>query len=400
MTSEAQKIGLISAIIICMNAMIGAGIFSTPAKLATSVGPAGIITYGLVVVAVLFIALSIAKLAQLYPEPGSFYTYTKQWGGHTLGLIAAGSYSLGITLAMGLLARIEASYIQAYLPNLSITTIGIALLSLILLVNLAGSKFVQAAQSFLICCTLFSIIATIILCLTHANFANLTPFAPYGIAPIFSATKAAIFAFFGFESAASLYSTVKDPEKNVPLAITLSIVLVGILYILFIGSIILAIPSSVFTDAFMPLSTALMKVMPRYSIIAYAVSISIITALLGVLQSMTYSVSLLIKSFLSYVQAPAVRAFVASPRSPQIISILLVSFMLVNFLLVKNIDLFFSMTAVCIIFAFVLSMLALVITKRSLPTSTTVIAWLGIITGSAILLSALYDLAGQLQALF
>lgn len=400
MNTQAQKIGLMSAIIICMNAMIGAGIFSTPAKLATSVGPAGILTYGLVIIAVLFIALSIARLAQTYPEPGSFYTYTKKWGGHAMGLFAAGCYSIGITIAMGLLARIEASYIHAYLPDISVTTIGLSLLALILVVNIAGAKFVQAGQMFLICCTLFSIIATIVVCLAHADLANLTPFAPHGVAPIFSATKAAIFAFFGFESAASLYATVKNPEKNVPIAITVSILIVGALYVLFIGSIILAIPTHIFTDSYMPLSQALMTAIPRFSLVAHLVSIAIITALLGVLQSMTYSVSLLIQSFLSYMQTPAIKQFAASSKSVTVISAILVGFMAFNFLAVKNIDLFFNMTAVCIVLAFVLSMLALVIDRRSHSITTLIIATLGIITGSAILLSAVYDLVMQFAKLF
>lgn len=400
METQAQKIGLMSAIIICMNAMIGAGIFSTPAKLATSVGPAGIVTYGLVIIAVLFIALSIARLAQTYPEPGSFYTYTSKWGGHTMGLIAAACYSIGITIAMGLLARIEASYIHAYLPDISVTTIGLVLLAFILIVNIAGSKFVQAGQMFLICCTIFSILATIVVCLVHANPANLIPFAPHGTAPIFSATKAAIFAFFGFESAASLYATVKNPEKNVPIAITVSILIVGALYVLFIGSIILAIPSYIFTDSYMPLSQALLIAMPRFSIIAHLVSIAIITALLGVLQSMTYSVSMLIQSFLTFTHTPAIKQFAASSNSIHVISTILVGIMAFNFLAVKNIDLFFNMTAVCIVLAFVLSMLALVLDKRSHTPTTLIIATLGIITGSAILMSAVYDLAMQFIKLF
>lgn len=400
MNQHTQKIGLMSAIIICMNAMIGAGIFSAPAKLATSVGPAGLLTYGFVIIAVLFIALSIAALAQKYPQAGSFYTYTKQWGGHTMGLIAAGCYSLGIIVAMGLLTRIAANYIHTYLPGISVNIIGIIILAAILIINNAGAKFVQAGQLFLICCTLFSIIATIILCLSHANTANLVPFAPYGFASVFTASKAAIFAFFGFESAASLYATVKNPEKNVPIAITVSIFVVGILYVLLIGSIILALPGSVFTDPYMPLSKALIQVMPKYAWVAHLVSISIITALLGVLQSMTYSVSMLIQSFLKFVHNPIIRIFAHMPQSFTVISTLLIGLMLINFLAVTNIDLFFNLTAVFIVLAFVLSMIALLVDRKNCPTSTLIIATLGILAGSAILISAIYDLVVQFTKVF
>ena len=87
-TSNNQKIGVVTATIIGMNAMIGAGIFAVPATLASCVGPAGILTYVFVIIAVWFMAQSLARVAQLYPQEGSFYTYTKQWAGHVGGLIA------------------------------------------------------------------------------------------------------------------------------------------------------------------------------------------------------------------------------------------------------------------------------------------------------------------------
>src|SRR5918996_1117742 len=91
-TQSSPKIGVTTATIVGMNAMIGAGIFTAPAALASSVGPAGIVLYAGVVLAVWCMALSLARLASLYPEEGSFYVYAKQWGGHWIGLLASGLY--------------------------------------------------------------------------------------------------------------------------------------------------------------------------------------------------------------------------------------------------------------------------------------------------------------------
>ena len=90
--------------------MIGSGIFTAPAALANQVGPAGILLYIFIVPAVWLVALSIARLAQLYPEEGSFYTYTKQWGGHTLGMVAISAYFIGLLIAMGLLCQVAGIY--------------------------------------------------------------------------------------------------------------------------------------------------------------------------------------------------------------------------------------------------------------------------------------------------
>jgi len=59
------KIGLATATIIGMNAMIGSGIFTAPAAMASYVGPAGILAYFFVVVSLWFIALSLSRLDEL-----------------------------------------------------------------------------------------------------------------------------------------------------------------------------------------------------------------------------------------------------------------------------------------------------------------------------------------------
>src|SRR3990167_9031602 len=99
-TENSHKIGLGTATIIGMNAMIGAGIFGISSLLASKVGAAGILTFLFAFFAVWFIAQSVARAAYLWPQEGSFYIYTSQWAGHTIGLIAASSYFIGFLFAM------------------------------------------------------------------------------------------------------------------------------------------------------------------------------------------------------------------------------------------------------------------------------------------------------------
>ena len=78
--NNVSKIGVATATITGMNAMIGSGIFTAPVAIGMYVGPAGIVAYLFVIVAVWFIAQSLARVAARFPEEGSFYTYAKQWG--------------------------------------------------------------------------------------------------------------------------------------------------------------------------------------------------------------------------------------------------------------------------------------------------------------------------------
>lgn len=399
MATASHKIGLTTATIICMNAMIGAGIFSTPAKLALSVGPAGIITYLFVIIAVLFMALSLARVAQAYPQAGSFYTYTKQWGGHIMGLAAAGAYAVGVIIALGLLSQLAASYIHTYIPSISIQTIGLALITLIVTLNVIGVRIVQIGQIILLTCTLFALGATTLLCLSQANVQNLHPFMPHGWSSLASATSTAIFAFFGFESAASLYTIMQNPQRDIPRALTASIVIVGLIYLLFISSIILAIPASLFTSEQMPLSQTIAAAFPQYAWIGSLIGIAILTALIGVLQSMTYSVAQLVHAFLSHVHIKAAQSLIKSSYGLQWIIIFVGLCTLFNFSMISSMGVFFNLTAIFIVFAFSCSIVTLAVKHHDKTMGQRITTAIGLLTACFIFLSACNGLVQELGKL-
>src|SRR5271155_1532469 len=261
--TNAPKIGVATATIIGMNAMIGSGIFSTPAVLAANVGPAGILAFIFVIIAVWFMAQSLARVAALYPEEGAFYTYAKQWSGHLGGMIASTAYFVGLLIAMGLLSQMAGIYLLPFFPSHSPQTLGLIALIALVILNMFGVVLSEVGQHILIVCTVFPLIATTIMCFTKANLSNLSPFAPHGLGNVLKATRVIIFGFFGFECATSLFNIVAEPQKNVPRALTYSIAIVGTIYVLFVGSILLSTPLAYFTDPRMPLSDTLKLVFPQ-----------------------------------------------------------------------------------------------------------------------------------------
>ena len=145
-SAQTKKIGVATATIIGVNAMIGSGIFTAPAAMASHVGPAGILAYIFVVCAIWFMASSIARLAYLFPEEGSFYTYTKQWAGHRGGLIAVSSYFIGLVIAMGLLSRVAGVYLHPAFPQFTETQLGIIALWTLVILNMFGVVFSELLQ--------------------------------------------------------------------------------------------------------------------------------------------------------------------------------------------------------------------------------------------------------------
>lgn len=375
-THNATKIGVATATIVGMNAMIGSGIFSAPEAIALSVGPAGILTYLFVVFAVLFMALSFARLAELFPQEGSFYTYAKQWGGHTAGLIASGAYFIGLTVAMGLLCKIAGLHLVSFFPQLSAHFLGSTVLALLVALNMFGVALSELGQHILIICTTFPIIATIIACLWNGNIENLTPFAPFGLGNIMQATKIAIFGFFGFESAASLFNVVKNPSKNVPKAVTYSVIIVGALYTVFIGSLIFAVPLGYFATG-MQLPDMLSKIFYQSPYFIFSIRISILSAILGTVHSMIWGSA----SLFGFLTKKINSSFNISPAG----SVACVGvFIFTTFSKLHDINLFFDLTALFLITALIMAMTTLLTLKSEWQSGNNAKTILGIVTATTI----------------
>lgn len=381
-TEKSQKIGLATAIIVGMNAMIGAGIFSMTSSLASGVGPASILSYMFAFFAVWFIAQSVARAAYLWPQEGSFYTYARQWGGHTLGLLAAGAYIFGFLIAMALLCKIAGVYLHSVIPSISVQYLGFTTLFILIVLNLMGMALSQIGQYILIIFTVFSLLATTILCLTKVNFANLTPFMPYGPFSIIQGTRIAIFGLFGFECITSLFNIVENPEKNVSKALQYSLLLVGIIYFLFIGSIIISVPSIVFTsNENVTIPQALQSLFPDSQFIVYLITFSILSAIIGTVHSMIWAGSELIVSFSKIIK----RENPAFPVVNQKMGVLFCGLvMFICFATITNLDLFFTLTDLGLIFAFMTTMIALLYQPSEWKSGQNIKTILGLITACII----------------
>lgn len=391
--STTNKIGITTATIIGMNAMIGSGIFSIPVVLGANVGPAGIFTTIFVAIAVWFMAISLARVAALFPYEGSFYVYAKQWGGHNLGIAASSAYLLGLLIAMGLLAQMAGYNLQYYFPQIAPRTLGLITLILLVILNMFGVVLSEIGQRILICSTVFPLLVSIIICGTKINLHNLVPFAPYGWLNVLKASKTVIFSFFGFECTTALFTILKDPQKNMPKALAYSISLVSILYILFTGAIILAIPLNTFTSPMMPLAAALKTVFPNLSWPIAAIHMAVLSAIVGTIHSMIWaSSSLLISLVKEFKNRPAQLLVSQKILTPQWAVLLVGIAIFISFATLKNIDLFFSLTAIFMVFAYTSAIITLLTMRREWESGQNIKTLIGLGTALTIFIFAVEGL--------
>ncbi len=386
-SQSIHKFGVFTAALIGMNAMIGAGIFTTPAKLATAVGPAAIITYLFVIFAVWCMAQSFGRLSELYPGAGSFWQYTKPWAGDTVGRIASWSYIIGLSVAMGLVAKYAGIYLHEYVPSLTPSILTVLVLAAIGVLQFIGGAAVAASQYISICCTAFPIIAIAGLCLTKASIANFTPFAPFGLGAVLSAIPAVIFGFMGFESITTLSEVVHDPKHTLPRALNFAVLGVGLIYIFFIGSIFSAIPASTFASASVPLSEPLNQLFPNYTWLVNLIHASMTIAFISVVNAVTFGLSRLISSLRKPMQTGYAKLDQWLPTFDALALIFLAAWLL------KTPDLFFAIASMLLMIPFLTSF----ITLLTLPRERTVITYITCATTIIVFCSAMYNVIWQLQ---
>ena len=225
-----RNLSFMSAFTIGTGTMIGAGIFVLPGIAITNAGPAAIFSFILGGILALTTALSLSELATGMPKAGgSYYFINKAMGpafgtivgiGAWLSLVFKGSFAL-----IGL-----AEYIKIIIPvPVIITAIGFGLL--LLLINYRGAEGSGSLQNFIVL-GLFIILALFI---SKGSFSvegnNFSPFLPFGYSSIFSTTGLIFVSYLGIAKLAAISEEVKNPDKNLPRAFILSVLVVTLLYV-------------------------------------------------------------------------------------------------------------------------------------------------------------------------
>ena len=110
------------------------------------------------------------------------------------------------------------------LPALAITV----LITTLVYIGIRESKFASNVMTVL---KIAIILLVIFLGLNYVNPANWSPFAPNGVEGVLKGVSAVFFAYIGFDALATTAEEAKNPSRDLPLAMILSLVICTILYI-------------------------------------------------------------------------------------------------------------------------------------------------------------------------
>ena len=235
--SEGQlerNIGFLEAMTLGGGTMIGAGIFILPGIAAEGAGPASSISFIIAGFVALLAALSLSELATGMPVAGGSYHFVNRALGGFFGSIVGWGMWTGLMFASAFYMIGFGQYLVEPIPFLDgralVILLGLVGLVLIVGVNYYGTEESSQLQNVMIGTETVIVLAYVALGLFFIDPANLEPFAPTGPSGIIATTGIVFVSFLGFEIIATVSGEVKNPSRNIPLTMILSVVLVTILY--------------------------------------------------------------------------------------------------------------------------------------------------------------------------
>lgn len=226
-------IGLGQGVALYVSAILGAGVLVLPGQIASSAGPASLLSWLLACAIGAVLALLFVSLARRLPGAGGIATYVGQAYGATAGGLAGWMYFSAGAIGQ-IVVPLTGGYYVAEAFSLSsafayLTAAGI--LAVAVGANLVGAKVSTGAQLGLALTVALALLTTIIVAIPRMDSDRLTPFAPQGLPPIGSGVIVLFFAFAGWEAVAHLVGEFRRPNRDVPRAVGITIVIVTVLYL-------------------------------------------------------------------------------------------------------------------------------------------------------------------------
>lgn len=234
-----NKLGLMSIILLGVNAIIGTGIFLLPGKAAALVGVNSLWVIVFDALLVMSIALCFAEMGGMFNKNGGPYVYAKEAFGNFVGFevgfmkwaiatIAWSAMAVGFATALGAVWEPASTEMgKNVIATLIIVVLGI--------MNIMGVKISKIINNIVTIGKLLPLIFFILVGIFYVKGVNFAPMesVPDITQASFGAAALIIFyAFTGFESIAVAAEDMEKPERNVPKAIILVLTLVSIVYIL------------------------------------------------------------------------------------------------------------------------------------------------------------------------
>ena len=291
-----RKVGLLETVAMITGLVIGAGIFVLVPTLTGMTCPSVYLAFLIACLPSIFVVLYEIQLTGTLPVTGANYvTVTRVlspfWGGvisfsAVLAIVAA-----NILVSVGF-SQYVIAFIQSFNPGFAMDgrILAITIMIFFSLINYFGVTIASWMQLVMFLAFVIGMLIFGITGIVNVNPANLTPLLPNGALMFVVVVVLASYVWSGLVALADIGGEVKNPRRNLPLALIISFIIILVLYV---SQPFALVATMNWQEAAKIGSAAIMvdagKLLPGWGI--YVIFIAAMGAILTTVNALTWSAS-------------------------------------------------------------------------------------------------------------
>jgi APA family basic amino acid/polyamine antiporter len=305
----SRELGASHSAAVVVGTIIGSGIFLVPAEMTQAVGSAKLVFLAWIVGGLLSFcgALTYAELGSMRPQAGGEYVYVRDAYGPLPAFLYAWTWfaiakpasiatvTTGIVRILGTFPAL-AFFSEAFIHEpVSITYGQLVAIAATLLISSLNYIGIRRAGNFQLVSTLLKI--AIVLGIVIAgfsfsegswnHFAGNYQGAKGGMVGFMAALVAALWAYDGWNDLNMIAGEIRQPVRNIPIALIVGVAIVGVLYMLVNAAVQYVLPASAIAASSRPASDAVALVLGPLgaSVVSAGMALSMLVTLNGTIMS-------------------------------------------------------------------------------------------------------------------
>jgi len=279
---------------ISIGGVIGAGFFLGAGGAIQMAGPAVVISYAVGGLITIMVMALLAEMAVSMPVAGSFQVYAAKTMGKRAGLMAGWTYWFAFLIGPASETIAAGIFLHAWIPVVPVWVFALIVAIAMTIINIIGVLVFGEVEFWLSLVKVVALVGFILwgavalfgLHIEHASWSNLWAasadkpgFAPMGIAGIVGAMLVVMFSYGGTEAIGTAAEESANPARDIPRALTGTVVRIVVLYVISITVLVMIVPwqnistdSSPYVDAFKALGGPWMGDIMNFVVLTAALS--------------------------------------------------------------------------------------------------------------------------------
>jgi basic amino acid/polyamine antiporter, APA family len=298
----ARVVGVPGAVLMGLGSILGTGIFVSIGIAAGVAGPSVILAVAVAAVVATFNGLSSAQLAASHPVSGGTYEYGYRYLNPTLGFTAGWMFlsaksASAATAALGFAGYVLIAFGQS--DMIARIVVAIVAIGLLTVVVASGMRQSNRANAVIVSLTLVALLAFVLTGIPSALDGapvHLTGFLEAegdGVRGLLHATALMFVAYTGYGRIATLGEEIREPQRSIPKAIAVALLVTMALYVAVAFVAVAAIGAPRMAEATRAAAAPLELVARGFGVpgVAWLVAAGAVTAMLGVLLNLLLGLS-------------------------------------------------------------------------------------------------------------